>query len=292
MTPLSNRILVKFEENIETPLNLIIPERYVVHEQGDATDNETRTGVTTDRRLINPQNVTILSGEHTGRTAFVYYGSYEVAKWIDGNALIPDHMLLFFTNPIEMMPETYLGDEIFIEGDKTPSGIYTTPVTEQKDGIRIRLTHVPENCVASAGDTVITMDDKQYWLIYGGQRMIKLRESEIVAVVRDEEIIPTRDNLLIEYLPDPDEEKRMAENEKIYNHMDFARKHNWHIEGMQFKPVPEPMTIHARILKGKHEGCECIVFRKYGVSLPNKQWIIARETLIAIVQDRILTPVA
>lgn len=288
-----NKVIVSFKDNIETPLNLIIPERYTIHEQSGYMDNESRHAVTSDRRLINPQNVTILSGENEGKEAFVYYLAYECAKWIDDKrAVIPESMIFFITDPIEMMPDTYLGQEVFINGEKTESGIYITPFVEKKEGVRIKLTHVPKNSIASVGDIVITIDDKQYSLIYGGQTHIKLMEREIVAIVNGEDIIPVRDNLLVEYITDEDEAIRMAENERIYNQMDFCRKHNMHIEGMQFKPVPEPKTTEVKILKGKYSLKNGIAIRNYGVNLSNKKWIIAIETLLAIISDKNIIPIA
>src|SRR6185503_10593497 len=94
MNPLHSNILIKFHDEIDTPLNLIIPERYTVHEQSSVDDNESRMGVTTDRRLINPQTCEILTGKYAGEEAFLYYGAYEMAKWVDDKAIIPDTMLL------------------------------------------------------------------------------------------------------------------------------------------------------------------------------------------------------
>lgn len=288
MTPTQNRILVKFDETPETPLNLIIPERFVVHEQGGADDNETRQAVTTDRRLINPQTVTVLSGQYEGCKAFVYYGAYEVSKFHEGVAIMPETHLIFLTDPMKMLPEIYLGEEIFSEGEKTASGIYTTPVAEYKEAVKIRLTHVPEKAVAEVGEVVITVDGNQYWLLYGGKRYIKLRESEIAGVETENGIVPVGERILVEYLPDPEADARMAENEKRYNQMDFLRKHNMHVYGVDFKPVPEPKTIEAKVIaSGCHEcspGDTVLIFRKYGVKI-GEQWLIGKDSLLATIKE-------
>jgi len=277
MKVLHNRILVRFHEDIETPLGLVIPERYAVHVQQNEDDNETRKGVTTDRRLINPQKVTILSGKHEGRDAFVYYGAYEIAKWVDDERAIIDESLIYFFigDTIEMAENTYLGYEVFVEPEKTPAGIILSTTIEEKDKISIRISHIPENSIANIGDLVTTIDGNQYWLIYNGQRYIKLRESEIAAVNGN----PVNENLLVEYIYGKDDEERMEKNQEIYNHIDFCRKHGWHIEGMEFKPVPEPKTIKAKVLKGDMEGEEIIVNRNFGVKVGGNKWIISKESV-------------
>ena len=277
MKVLHNRILVRFHEDIETPLGLVIPERYAVHVQQNEDDNETRKGVTTDRRLINPQKVTILSGKHEGRDAFVYYGAYEIAKWVDDERAIIDESLIYFFigDTIEMAENTYLGYEVFVEPEKTPAGIILSTTLEEKDKISIRISHIPENSIANIGDLVTTIDGNQYWLIYNGQRYIKLRESEIAAVNGN----PVNENLLVEYIYGKDDEERMEKNQEIYNHIDFCRKHGWHIEGMEFKPVPEPKTIKAKVLKGDMEGEEIIVNRNFGVKVGGNKWIISKESV-------------
>ena len=277
MKVLHNRILVRFHEDIETPLGLVIPERYAVHVQQNEDDNETRKGVTTDRRLINPQKVTILSGKHEGRDAFVYYGAYEIAKWVDDERAIIDEALIYFFigGTIEMAENTYLGYEVFVEPEKTPAGIILSTTLEEKDKISIKISHIPENSIANVGDLVTTIDGNQYWLIYNGQRYIKLRESEIAAVNGN----PVNENLLVEYIYGKDDEERMEKNQEIYNHIDFCRKHGWHIEGMEFKPVPEPKTIKAKVLKGDMEGEEIIVNRNFGVKVGGNKWIISKESV-------------
>ena len=277
MKVLHNRILVRFHEDIETPLGLVIPERYAVHVQQNEDDNETRKGVTTDRRLINPQKVTILSGKHEGRDAFVYYGAYEIAKWVDDERAIIDESLIYFFigDTIEMAENTYLGYEVFVEPEKTPAGIILSTTLEEKDKISIKISHIPENSIANVGDLVTTIDGNQYWLIYNGQRYIKLRESEIAAVNGN----PVNENLLVEYIYGRDDEERMEKNQEIYNHIDFCRKHGWHIEGMEFKPVPEPKTIKAKVLKGDMEGEEIIVNRNFGVKVGGNKWIISKESV-------------
>jgi len=48
---------------------------------------------------------------------------------------------------------------------------------------------------------------------------------------------------------------------------------------MEFKPVPEPKTIKAKVLKGDMEGEEIIVNRNFGVKVGGNKWIISKESV-------------
>lgn len=275
MNPIRNRILVHFHEEIETPLGLEIPERYVIHTQESFDDNETRMGVTTDRRLINPQIVDILSGKYAGEQGFVYYGAYESAKWVDGNGIITDDNLLFLINPIRMMPGNYLGQQVWREAEKTASGIYLTPDFGGVDGIRIKVNYSGGD--VKEDDVIITTDKSQYELIFGGQRYVLVRDKYIAGVNE----LPYKDNILIEYLPDIDPE-REARNAEKKRQKDLMDTYHMFYEAKDFEPEPLPKYIDAIVIEGKYKGKEVIVERNYGVGVSKGRAIISLDTLIAV----------
>lgn len=296
MKVINDNIIVKFEYDksstvVKQDNGLYVPERYVIEEADE--EAPTAWGVTTNRKLINPQVIDIISGQYAGKRAFVYYGAFEIAKWIDDDqAIIPEKTILFFIDPIQCMPETYLGDEVFSEGPRTASGIWLTPTTETKEGVLIKITHVPSNAIVNVGDTVITVDANQYDLNYGGKKYIKLRESEMIGVKTETGYQPFNGKLLVEYLPDADLAERIAENDRRRAQRDFIDKHHWHIseeyaKGLDpaYQDLPEPKFVNCRVISGEYEGKKLLIFRNYGCILPNKQWIINMDTVVGIVEE-------
>jgi len=301
-------------DNQMTRMGLIMPERYLIQE-GDKDGENDAYGVVTDRRLINPQTINVLSGSHKGRRAFVYYGAYEIAQWLDDDhAIIPERVIYFLVEPTCMLPGFYLGEEVFSQGERTASGIYLTPHAEKKEGIKIKLTNVCENLQYKVGDTVITVDPYQYTLHFEGKKYVKLTEQNIIGVERDGEYVPTNDTVLIEYNPDPELAERIAENDRRRATIDFINKNGMHYsdahargEDPSLQPVPEPNTITATVLAYSHHfpeptvidgveypgkksiaervgaeiGEKLLVLRNYGCVLPNGQWIINSDTILA-----------
>lgn len=303
MTPQNGNIIVKFEYDktlsvVKQDNGLFIPERYVIEEADE--DADTAWGVTTDRKLINPQTVYIFSGDYTGKTAFVHYGAFEVCKWLDDDyALIPEKMILFLVDPIQCMPGTYLGDEVFGELPKTTSGIYLTPELEEKVGVKVKITHLPENHheLITIGAIVITIDAYQYELNYEGKKYIKLSESEIVGIDTQDGCLPIGNNLLVEYLPDADLSERIAENDRRRAQRDFIDKNRYHISEQYAKGIdpnyldlPEPKFCYANILaigelvKDIQVGDKLLIHRNFGCILPNKQCIINIEAVLGVVK--------
>lgn len=302
-SPINNNIIVKFDydkssSTIKLDSGLIVPERYVIEEaDGDA---QTAWGVTTDRRLINPQIIDVLSGKYTGVRAFVHYGAFEVCKWLDEeHAVIPSKMMLFCVEPIQCLPGIYLGEEVFGELPKTVSGIYLTPQMEDKVGIKIKITHAPEKAhpLIQVGSTVITIDAFQYDLTYQGKKYIKLEESEIIGVEQNGEYIPLGNSVLVEYLPDVDLEARIVENDRRRAQRDYIDKNRMHISDKytrgldpDYLDVPEPKTIFAKIMaigdlitdKSLQMGDKLLVLRNYGCILPNKQWILNMDLVLGV----------
>ena len=302
--PTNGGIIVRFEydkstSHVKTDTGIFIPERYVVEEADE--EAETAWGVTTDRRLINPQVVDIISGEYAGKLAFVHYGAFEVAKWLDeNNAIIPEAMILFFVSPIACMPGTYLGEEVFTEGPKTESGIWTTPIAEIKDGVRIKITHTPEQEGISDiknGDIVITIDECQYDLVYDGKKYIKLSKTEIIGIENQNSIQIVGERVLAEYLPDADLIERTKENDRRAAHRDYINKTKMHISekyarGLDpdYLDLPEPKFVNAKVIGiGDTDkikvGDKIIVHRGYGCRLLTGQWIIPIDMIAGIILE-------
>lgn len=305
-TPSRGNVIVTFEHDFDSTVvdqgnGLIVPERYII-EQGDE-DADTAWGVTTDRKLINPQLINILSGEYTGRRAFVHYGAFEVAKWLDDHqAFIPEKMILFFVDPIRCMPGTYLGEEVYGELEKTSSGIYLTPHLEEKEGVKVYITHVPDDAhpLVKVGTTVITVDAFQYDLTYDGKKYIKVEQQEIVGIQTKDGYHPVGNTVLVDYLPDTDLAERMAENDRRRAQRDYIDRHGLHISEAYIKhldpayePLPEPKFTYAKLLAigngvkpGRFTiGDRLMVQRNYGCILPNKQWILNLDLVVGVMGE-------
>lgn len=308
MKYLNGNILVEFEP-LKLISGLVHPERYLIQE-ADQSDEANAYGIVTDRRLINPQTVRILSGEYEGQRAFVYYGAYELKKYTEVGFLIPDKTLFFLLDPMRMLPNTYLGEEVFTQGETTASGIYTTPFAEKKEGVKIKLTHVPENSQYVPGETVITIDPYQYPLTYEGKKYIKLTEGQIIGVERGE-VVPTNDTILVQYLPDEFLQERLAENDRRKHRRDVmdvgffvSDIHATHGHAPDWEDLPEPKFVKAKVLAvSEHipqpvtlDGVEYSgavgigqtlgdvdtiwAFRNFGCSLGNDMWIINIDAVV------------
>lgn len=298
MNPINGHIIVKFDYDksataIKQPNGLYIPERYVI-EDGDE-DAEAAWGVTTDRRLINPQVIHIFSGQYNGKRAFVHYGAFEVAKRIDGDSVaIPEKMILFLIDPLQCMPNTYLGEEVFGELPKTASGIYITPQLETKEGVLIRITHVPKDSMVKVGDIVVTIDQNQYELTHEGKKYIKLDEDEIVGIKTADGYLPVENRVLVYLLPDSGLQERVSENDRRRKMRDYVDHNRLHIsenytKGLDpdYLDVPEPKFTHARVLVGSgqiQQGDKVLIHRNYGCRLPNSQWILSMDLILAVVE--------
>ena len=84
--------------------------------------------------------------------------------------------------------------------ERTEHGIYTTSATKVKELCHIQITHVPKGNYKierdgevfaerefrfpfKVGDEVVTIDDKQFKLVFNGAEYIKLVADEIVGIV-------------------------------------------------------------------------------------------------------------
>ncbi len=299
MTPKTGFIIVSFEYDKSTSLvqqdsGLFIPERYVI-EEGDE-DADPAWGVTTDRKAINPQRVTIRSGTCAGKRAFVHYGAFEVAKWLDDDtALIPEAMVLFFIDPIQCVPSAYLGEEVFTPDERTASGIILSTNLEPKEGVLINITHVPKNGTVPVGTTVVTIDSFQYDLTYEGKKHIKVDEQEIVGIRVGSTYAPVGNAILVEYLPDPEwerwkinnEDKREAYVDKFYPHLDKVYARTLYPANLI---TPEPKFAYVSVVSVGGAvsqvgvGDKLLIYRSHGCLLPNNQWIINTDIVLGVVK--------
>ena len=295
-------IIVKFEHDFESALvkqdsGLFVPERYMI--EGGDEDADAAYGVTTDRKSINPQVINILSGEYAGRRAFVHYGAFEVAKWLDDHqAVIPEKMILFFIDPIQCVPGTYLGDEVYGEYERTASGIILSSDLETKEGVMIYITNVPENAhpKVTFGSLIVTIDAFQYDLRYEGKKYIKVDEREIIGVKTEKGYQPIGNVVLVENLPDLEwdkwkresEDKREEYVDKFYPHLDKTHARSLYPKHLE---LPEPKFTHVRcvaigeLVKNIEPGDKLLVYRNHGCILPNKQWILNMDVIIGIIME-------
>lgn len=316
-TLLSDFILVRFEEKEQLKSAIIIPERYLIQE-GDETEASVY-GVTTDRRLINPQVCYVIQGNAnipSDVRVFVHYGAYEVAQWLDDEqALIRSSMVFFTLDPITPLPGYYLCEEIKIEGEKTESGIYTTPIVEATLPINVRITHAYNDSYFKVGDEVLTVDSAQYQLKYDGANYIKLKESEIIGKKEGDEIIPFGKYLLVEYIEEPDKELEQK-NDYLAHMKDVAIKYRLHVPDVDFTPVKASKQVTARLIYygndikrislphngsflGENKiylqngstlinaeiGDKLLVDRNRGAIMQDGKWIINLDTILCVIED-------
>lgn len=300
LTLSSGHILVEFEEKpkMSATLDLVAPERFLVQEAEE--EGETNAwAVTTDRRTINPQIVNVIIGDDTVPTdsrCFVHYGCFEIGQWYnDKQCIIRANMVFFMLDPIKTFQGNYLGEEVFVEGEKTESGIYTTPIVEEKLPCNIVITHIPDNSSFAVGDEVITIDGAQYTLNYNGKKYIKLRDSEIIAKVVDKQVVPVGKYLLVEYMDKPNPE---LTNENDYKaHMkDVAIKHRLFVPGIDFTPTEAPKHVDAKILAVGPDikpqelyaqvDDKLLINRNRGLRLPDGKWIINLDAILCVYEEK------
>lgn len=249
---LNDHLLVEFEprQKLSDKLDLVMPERYLIQD-ADKEGEHDAYGIVTDRRTINPQIVKVIKGNKQipdGSRCFVHYGAFEVAQWFTPKqAIIKSGMVFFMLDPIRTFPGNYLGEEVFIEGERTASGIYVTPYAETKLPCNVKILHAPEASGLKAGDEVISIDAANYTLTYQDKKYVKLRESEIVAKMVDGKLVPMGKNILVEWL-DEDLSEIIAENDRRRDAKDLAIKYRLHVPDIDYTPLPPPKTVSAKVL--------------------------------------------
>lgn len=193
----NNKILVKFDENHNKTvskglngLDIVRPDRWY-NNDGTEDSNKEKYNENTNFLETHSQICTVIapSTKHhykIGDVLFVHYMAKETCEAIDLNGVTGDVIDTYFIlfqivdGEFKMVDGMYLGEQQYTEEEVRPSGII---LSEKKEGLRVKITHVPDNSVLNVGDIVTTIDDKQYELNYWGKKYIKLVEHEIVGVL-------------------------------------------------------------------------------------------------------------
>lgn len=197
----NNNIFVKYdlthnkEFDLGNGVKLIRPDAW--HVNDNSLEDTTKTESNVNKLEVHPQIATVVHGNrkfpyHKGDKVFLHYMAFEWAEEfnIDGEpcTLVDADYVLFVIKDEEfVMPsDYYLGEQVYKEGEKTASGIYLTSQAEVKVAMEIKITHKPANCdFVDIGETVLTVDDKQYVLKINNKEYVWLKKSEIVAKVTE-----------------------------------------------------------------------------------------------------------
>lgn len=270
MTFPNAHILVKFDPVPEVS-GLTIPERYLI-QSAEKDGEHDAYGITTNRRLINPQ---ICTNVLTGDRLFVHYGAYELRKDADEGSLIPERTVLFLLDPIRPLPGKYIGEAVYSDDERTPGGIILKEGV--KEGVKVKVLHSSGRF--EPGTVIITQDDRQYPFKYEGKDYIMLTDEVIVGVVRDG-VEPCEGHQLVEYMPDEDLKERIAENDRRSRLRDFMDKNYLHYTQSDLQPLPEPKTVKTKCVGGSMLGQELLVLHNYGCPI-NGQWIVNGDIILA-----------
>lgn len=192
MRMLNKNLLVEFDETHNRVINgLYRPTEWVFEDTDSREGATTKYDVNRNKKETNPQIATVIvtnpdSTLKAGDKIFTHYLDYDTCSKLDYEG--KEYSVIRYTNVFfkikgegdyEMMPDTYLGEQVFSEGLKTESGIYLTPYDKIKETLRVKLTHVPEDSDFKVGETVVTTDDFQYEIEIDGRKLIKLTKQWI-----------------------------------------------------------------------------------------------------------------
>lgn len=192
---LNNYIIVSFDKKHNKVfevggVELIRPDEWTLTEEGSTNFN---------MKEVHPQIATVLVGNprypyRKGDKVFLHYMAKETEQAIDVEGEEQsgvDANFVFFVidgDNMVMAKNTYLGEQVYVDAPKTPSGIYTTPFDKKKEVLKIKLTHVPyDSEYFDVGEVVFTVDDNQYTFEYKGKEYIRLRSEEIVGKYKEDE---------------------------------------------------------------------------------------------------------
>lgn len=220
-TAKNNYLIVEFESNRILKygkLELIRPISWE-HKASDSEEEITKRAESLDRKLVNEQVAIVKVGNEKypykkGDRVFLHYMAKESEKVveIDGEeySAVDGDFVFFVINSDEtftMADNVYLGEQLYSDAPRTPSGIFTTPFDKVKEVLKIRITHAPQRIFNrhwdaslpkdrpfryrepenKIGDIVATCDDFQYVLLYDGKEYIKLLDDEIVLKFEEDE---------------------------------------------------------------------------------------------------------
>jgi len=183
MECINDWILVAFDMNHNKKFgDFIRPDQWLFEEvNGVQKWDENR-----DKKQTNPQIATVISENpkfpvKKGEKIFVHYLAIDT-----GSELEYEGQLCHFIKKSQvflkieqdgsytMMPNTFLGEQVYTEGVKTDSGIYLVPWAEKKEALQVKITHAPKDRFFKEGDIIISYDDNQYELEVDGKKYIKI----------------------------------------------------------------------------------------------------------------------
>jgi hypothetical protein len=203
MRMINNYIAVEYDLDHNRVINGLYRPTEWVFENSDQKEGTVVYDTNRDKKETNPQIATIVisndkSPYKVGDKVFTHYLSYDSPHAIDLNGkeyTVTTYQNIFFKmnsdGTYEMAPRTYLGEQVYSEGERTAIGIYTTPFDTVKETLRIKLTHVPEGSEYKVGDIIVSSDDFQYIIDIYGKKLIKITEEWIYGKMVDSKLIPT-----------------------------------------------------------------------------------------------------
>lgn len=202
MKMINNYIAVEFDLDHNRKINgLYRPETWVF-ENSDQKEGDVVYDTNRNKKETNPQIATVIVSNDNcpykvGDKVFTHYLSFDSPNAIDLDGkeyTVTTYQNIFFRinedGTYEMADRTYLGEQVYSEGEKTASGIYTTPFAEVKETLRIKLTHVPEGSQYQVGDIIVSADDYQYEIDIYGKKFIKITKEWIYGKMVDEKFKP------------------------------------------------------------------------------------------------------
>jgi len=194
MKLLNGKIGVKFDESHNKTLTKGLNDLDIVRadlwiNREDDGEQSSKYNENLNYLETKPQiaSVTITSAScdyKVGDKIFLHYMAYETAELTEYGWIVDTDFILFQIMPdntFKMVDGAYLGEQLLTDEVITETGIYLSG--GKKEGLKVKITHVPDNNLISIGETVVTVDDKQYELNYWGKKYIKLVENEIVGVL-------------------------------------------------------------------------------------------------------------
>lgn len=177
-------------------VELIRPDDWLDEDSTTVNDGN-KYATNLDMRQVNPQIATVIIGDKDGLTQageriFVHFNcisngqemEYQGKKYLAIRAW-QVYFVILGENQYRMLPDNYLGVQVFAAQEQTKSGIFLNSGTK-REICQVRITHVPEKgAVCEVGDIAISMDDWQYELVHDGKTYIKLKKDFIAGIRTD-----------------------------------------------------------------------------------------------------------
>lgn len=176
-------------------IEIIRPDEWEAEKLSEDAMKQTESNV--NKLDVHPQIATVLIPNlkfpfKKGDKVFLHYMAFEWAERLEiegesGFMIDAEYVLFVMEDGKYIMPKDYyLGEQVYAEAERTASGIYVTPFDTVKKAMEITITHKPQgDDYVGIGDTVYSVDDKQYVLKVDGKEYVWLKKSEIIAKKED-----------------------------------------------------------------------------------------------------------